>query len=1355
GEELDGAYWFRNLRQTVQLEEATRSLLATGHRVFIEISPHPVLTSAIGDTAVEAGVDDAAVVDSLRRDEGGFDRFVASAGTAYVRGVAVDWDAVLGGADASVDLPTYPFQRRRHWLMGAPGGGDATAFGLRGVEHPLLGAAIRTADTETLIFTGRLSRATQPWLKDHAALGTTLLPGAALVELAVHAGDQAGCSHVEELVLEAPVTFGEAGDLDVQVLLGVPDADGRRQVGIHSRPSGDDGDWVRNAAGTLTTDVPERSADIGAWPPPGAEALAVDGFYERLEADGYHYGPAFQGVHAAWRSDTDVYAEVRLADEVEDAGFTIHPALLDAALHAISLASDADQVRLPFSWTGVSLHAAGARSVRVRLTPSGTDAISVLIADETGASVATVDALSVRAVDPDRLAAGRPEQRDLFDVALVPVEPVDVPAGESWALLGSDHLGLGGVLIEAGITLTEYEDAAELAAAGAAAPQRVLWYAPTGEGDVAERALDLAVDALAVLQERLAAPGSVERLTVITRSGDLAHAALVGLIRTARTENPGRVQHLVLDDHPDSLRVLPAAVAGEPSELLIRAGTVLTPAMTRAEARAELARPSAPDPWRLSLTIRGELDSLSLTACPEVLQPLGAGQVRVAVRAGGLNFRDVLLALGMVPDDERPPVGEGSGVVLEVGPDVTGFAPGDRVMGLFSSGVGPVAVTDHRLIAAMPTGLTFAQAAGIPVVYLTAYYGLADLAGLRTGESLLVHAATGGVGIAAIQLARHWGVEVYGTASPGKWETLRGMGFADTHIANSRTLDFEEEFRTATGGSGVDVVLNSLAREYVEASLRLLPRGGRFLEMGKTDIRDWEEIAGDWPGVRYQAFDVLDAGPDRIGRMLDEIRVLFDEGALQPMPLSAWDIRRAPEAFRHLSQARHVGKVILTVPSRPEPEGTVLVTGGTGVLGSLVARHLVAEHGVRRLLLLSRRGGKAAGAAELEAELRAAGADVTFAAVDVADGQGLAEVIAAIPAEHALTGVVHAAGAVDDGTLESLTPERLATVFRAKVDAAWDLHRLTRDLDLSFFVLFSSLAGTLGNAGQGGYAGANTFLDGLAAHRASLGLPATSIAWGLWEQTSDMTSHLDDAQLRRLDRMGMAALSDERGLALFDTVLDSARTFVVAAPVDMAKLRAAGQPLPELLAGLDTPAGGPVRRRVVEAGQAGGVSLANRLAALPEPQQDKALLDLVLGAVATVLGHANAQEVTAGRAFKELGFDSLTAVELRNRLNNATGLRLSATLVFDHPTPEALAGFLRTQVVPRRRTTAESLAAELDGLQPDLLDAAARQLLTDRMQDLLSRLDDHADAAPDEDRDLESATDDEIFDFIDSELGSA
>ncbi|MGO4754968.1 MDR/SDR family oxidoreductase, partial [Streptomyces sp. 2MCAF27] len=375
--------------------------------------------------------------------------------------------------------------------------------------------------------------------------------------------------------------------------------------------------------------------------------------------------------------------------------------------------------------------------------------------------------------------------------------------------------------------------------------------------------------------------------------------------------------------------------------------------------------------------------------------------------------------------------------VLETAPDVTSLVPGDRVMGLFEGSFGPVAVADARTVVSVPEGWTFQQAAAVPIAFLTAWYGLVDLAGLGSGESVLVHAATGGVGMAAVQIARHLGAEVYATASPTKHAVLERMGIDERHRASSRDLDFEDTFRTATAADGMNVVLDCLAGELVDASLRLLTPGGRFVEMGKTDIRDPEQISEQYPGVLYRSYDLVTAaGLDRIAEMLTTLTELFSQGVLRPLPVQAWPLTRARQALRYMSQARHTGKLVLDIPAALDPEGTVLITGGTGTLGALTAEHLVRTMGVRNLLLLSRRGPDAPGAGELTARLGELGATVRVAAVDTTDADALTEVVAGIDPAHPLTGVVHTAGVLDDAILTAQTPEHLTRVWAAKATSA-------------------------------------------------------------------------------------------------------------------------------------------------------------------------------------------------------------------------------------------------------------------------------------------------------------------------------
>ncbi len=942
----------RQVRETVRFADSLRYAAEQGVATFFEIGPDSTFPDLIPTQHREP----------FPRSE----TLAAALGHAFVRGIPLDWRAIYPDAD-TVPLPTYPFQRTRYWLDTATAG-DPTDWGLHATNHPLLGASVALAEDGGLLLTGRLSLRTQPWLADHAVNGQVLFPATAFVELVDHAG---GDDRIEELTLHAPLRIDQRDTVFLQVTVSAADENGRRAVRVHSRLDGETS-WAEHATGMLAPLTGQPTADLTDWPPAGAALVEAEDLYAALAELGYRYGPAFRGLRTAWATGATVHAEVELPDDVASSGFGLHPALLDAALHAMGLTSMADdrRTRVPFLWRGVSLHATGARALRARLTPIGDDEVSVELADPAGRPVATIDSLVLRPV-----AVAGPRTDGLHRLEWLPVtaEPAEVD-------------------------LAEVDELAEL---GDRVPDVVL--ARVTETDVHEAS----ERTLALLQtwlrdERFAR----SRLAVMTRD-TIAGAAVQGMVRSAQTEHPDRFTLIETAGTAERRDVLSALASGE-QQVRIGAGEPAAPRIAPVGPDAALAVPDTGS-WRLEAAETTTLDDLTLVAAPQA-GGLTEGQVRIRVRAAGLNFRDVLIALGMYPGAAT--IGsEAAGVVVEVADGVSGLRPGDRVFGMFADAIGSVATADQRMVAPIPAGWSFARAASVPVAFLTAYYGLVDVAGVRPGESVLVHAAAGGVGMAAVQLAQHLGAEVFGTAGQAKWDALHALGLDDRHVASSRELGFGERFPR------VDVVVNSLTGEFTDTSLRLLADGGRCVELGKTDLRDPAEVARVHPGVSYQPFDLVDVGPERIGEILRELVALFATGALRPLPLTAWDVRRAPEAFRFVSQARQVGKVVLTLPRTMDPEGTVLITGGTGALGGEVARHLLTHHEIRHVVLAGRTVGDAPDAR------------ITVAECDVTDRDALATLIAGLPR---LTGVVHLAGVVDDGTVETLTPQQLDAVLRAQ-----------------------------------------------------------------------------------------------------------------------------------------------------------------------------------------------------------------------------------------------------------------------------------------------------------------------------------
>ncbi|WP_037664331.1 type I polyketide synthase, partial [Streptomyces griseofuscus] len=1036
-------YWVRHVREAVRFADGVRTLHELGVTTFVEIGPGGVLSAL-----AQGCVDDIVTVPVVRADRPEPRAVVTALAELHVHGVSPDWRAVFPGA-RRVDLPTYAFQYERYWLE-APeefsGAAAAAGLGLGAAEHPLAGAVVALPGAGGFLVTGRLSLRTHPWLADHMVMGRVLLPGTALVELAVRAGDEAGCAQVEDLTLEAPLIVPDHGGVAVQVWVGPEEESGRRALSVHSRPDDapDDAPWVRHAVGYLTDELPDppHGVDLGAWPPASAEPVDLSGFYEGLDGLGLSYGPAFRGLRSVWRAGDDVLAEVALPEDMEADAFAVHPALLDAALHAIGaggLVPVTDGPLLPFAWSEVGVRATGAAALRVKVSRTGTDAVSLTVADASGGLVATVGSLSLRPVSREQLLAagdfgGRADD-SLFGLAWQPVALVEGDAPLEVRVY-PDLAAFSAALPETEAE-TEREVETETGSVSGTEPVTVVPCPETPGTPTADRVHALASEILALVQS-WSARERAGRLVLVTRPNDLAHAAVWGLVRSAQSENPDRFVLAEAEDTDDVVRVLPAVLAAGETQFAVREGEVRVPRLVRTTG-----------------------------------------------------------ALGDAPD--------------------------------------------------------------------------------------------------------------------------------------------------------------------------------------------------------------LAAGP-------------------------------------------------------------VLVTGASGALGGLVARHLVSEHKVRRLLLASRRGADAPGAAELAAELIALGAEVTWAACDLADREAVAAMLDGL-AGHALSAVVHTAGVLDDGVIGSVTPERMREVFRPKVDAVLNLHECTRDLGLAAFVVFSSVAGLIGSAGQAGYAAANSFLDAFSAHRRRAGLPATSLAWGVWEQSGAMTDGLAAADRARMARSGVLPLPTGEGLRLFDAALASDAAVLAPVRLDTGALRG-GEAPPVLRALAPAPVG---RRAVPAATSAGssaaahGPSLAERLAELPEGEGEKTVLDLVRAEVAAVLGHASDRTVRPEHAFQDLGFDSLTAVELRNRLNRTTRLRLPATLIFDHPTPALLARHVFTEVAGAAEPAlVDSLLADLDNVEQELVTKLAASEARDR---ILAKLQEvlliagESGKSPDQEipgtsgSDLESATDDEVFDLLGKEFG--
>jgi acyl transferase domain-containing protein/acyl carrier protein len=863
-----------------------------------------------------------------------------------------------------------------------------------------------------------------------------------------------------------------------------------------------------------------------------------------------------------------------------------------------------------------------------------------------------------------------------------------------------------------------------------------VWDATTGDSleDTKEMGAVSALRLSQALVEETPAP----RLWILTRGAqatdpterDLAPAAatLWGLRRTLQLEHLElRATCIDLDRSAPSneIEALLAELAQstrEPEIALRNAGRRVPRLVSRRRVQSRVkSNPATTAAWRLVPAVPGSLDRFDRVAL--VRRVPGPSEVEIAVEATALNFKDVLNVLGMYPGDPGPLGGECAGRVSAIGGGVSHVRVGDPVMAVAGGSFASHVIARAELVRPRPANVSPEEGAAFSIAYLTAEFCLGHLAGLRPGQRVLIHAAAGGVGMAAVRLAQRAGAEVFATAgAPWKRELLRAMGIP--HVLDSRNASFSDAIMSLTADQGVDVILNSLSGELIDSSFAVLSRGGCFIEIGKRDIKTHAEVEAMGRDLRYHVVDWGETAakdPALIGRLYARLVEDLQRGALPPLPRHEFALDDAARAFRFMAQARHAGKIVVRHEERarwtPRRDGTYLVTGGLSGLGLRVARWL-GERGAGRLVLIGRRGVTEEAAAEL-ARLRQGGTDVVAEALDVADATALSALLVRVRTEGPpLRGVWHCAGVLDNAALIQQNETRYANVFAAKVRGARLLDSLTRGDPLECFVLFSSIASVLGAPGQSNHAAANAFLDGLAHERASRGLPALSINWGAWTEVGAAAGH---DVTERLAAQGIGAFSADQGLRAMEHLIADRSVQGVAMVMDWRRYLPTTVQSTSLLSELATSAAKSTSDSTTQAISPGTIDLRAELAAAPDARRRGLLAAAVRERALRALGVDPAKPIDPRTPLGELGMDSLLAVELRNTLGTALGASLPATLLFDYPTIDALTDFLYGEVLgyapPAKAATAEPdvpAATNLVGSIEELSDEEVDRMLAAR-----------------------------------------
>jgi acyl transferase domain-containing protein/acyl carrier protein len=1280
---VDAAYWRAHARQPVRFYENIQALDALGCDVLLEIGPKPVLLPLAQQLArgVTPGRKMIATIAGPGRE---WESFAGALQTLHAAGVPIDWAAWDRDYERRIiDAPTYPFERHRYWLT------PSAALGPKLVPSSgtLLGARMRSAVSGAHFETQLATSGKNAWLADHRIAGDVILPATAFIEMMLAAGSafDGRLRALEDLTILAPLELDAQRPRIVQTIVGPVEADGvlvrifaaeRETDGL----AAEDAQFRLYAQGSLGE--AKRSAlepaDLAAIAARCTDDVAHDEHYARVAAAGADFGLAFRGLINVRGGNREALAVVASTTAPIDPARP-HPTVLDACFQAAALTlprSSATYVPVALErfeiitdqWPAtVFAHA------RLAKDDVATPQIDFDLYDAAGRPLARLQKLTLKNI----ASAHARRDRDLvYDVqwsrcSIAPDASADALDGR-WIVL-ADRRGIGAQLsraiVGAGGSCTVI-DAQEDHGASAFLDRELRGVIDCRAIDAERMALEAAPEeavqtltrfygtTLTLVQDlvmRAEPPSlilvSADSAPIHQRPGSPAHAIHAALRKTIVAEHPGFACRTITLDSTgaDPVAQLFAELfqTGEP-DVAYLAAERFVPRLVPSRRDAQPTRDGALIELRAAPS--GLIDEVTFASVTRrAPQPY---EVEIQTRATGLNFRDALNALGMLGGDAPRLAGEQSG-----------FAPGDAVMAFCPGQSGSYITVAGRDAVLKPPALSFAEAASLPIVAMTALFAFERVTALKAGESVLIHAGAGGVGLAAIHLALSKGAIVFATAgSPEKREYLRALGV--DLVTDSRTLGFGAEVLERTRGFGVDVVLNSLSGPFITEGFEALAQGGRFIEIGKLNVLTAEEAQRLRPDVAYTVFDLgeeAERDSELVPALLARTRAIVDAGALPALPVHVESFANASAGIKGLAHARHIGKYVLlhrangadALPVRSD--AAYLITGGFGALGLRCAEWL-ASRGAKHLILAGRR--ERAEAQEAIAALRRRGVDVRAAAADCTDPVALSELIAALPGDVPLRGVVHCAGELADATLLAQTPEMFATTASPKVGGILALHQACAGHELDLCVLFSSASVVLGSPGQANYVAANAAMDELARMRRARGLPAITVQWGPWDgggMASDPTVRQRLGDFVPLD--SVSAFGALEAMAAHD-VNEAAVLHVRSWDQFLASRGELADPFFADLAAVT---------QIIDASP-GGVAFGALLAAEPPRGRRRMLLEHVHQQASVVLGLRDGERIGEHVALRDRGLDSLMSVELRNALAKSLALKLSPTLALDYPT---------------------------------------------------------------------------------------